>query len=47
MAYRKWEDIDHELEVPLGGSVISDSDTVDPLGLGGTPECVRQWLYRF
>ncbi|KAF9652669.1 hypothetical protein BDM02DRAFT_3153533 [Thelephora ganbajun] len=38
LAPTEWEDIDHELDVPFGGSVISDSDTVDPLGLGGTPD---------
>jgi hypothetical protein len=40
MPHSEWEDIDHELGVPFEGSVVSDGDTVDPLGLGGTPECV-------
>ena len=40
-SFREWEDIDHELDVPF---IISDSDTVDPLGLGGTPECVDSLL---
>ena len=45
MCHREWETIDHELDDPFaGGSVISDSDTADPLGLGGTPECVHYWL---
>ena len=45
MGYREWEDIDHDLDVPFEGSTISDADTVDPLGLGGTSECVHYWLY--
>jgi exocyst complex component 2 len=45
--HSEWEDTDHDLGVPLAGSVTSDGDTSDPLGLGGTLECVNYEPSRF